>query len=129
MSISERVPWAWVLVGWTLFLWISRLRNVLSNAELSSGGRAARVAVVIIFVTFAIAAATVLWKKSHGQGSHRTTLLNAFVIWTVGYWLVRGIGILIDGGYSVGFKAVHTVLMAVSLTLSYLTTRQLRSGR
>lgn len=126
-GLLNRVSWVWVLIGWTLFLWVSRLRNVLNNDELSSGGRTIRVAVVVIFVTLALAGAAAVRRKL--PAGVRSKVLGLFVAWTFGYWLIRGIGILIDGDYSVGFKAVHTVLMAISLTLSALTARQLRLRR
>ncbi len=91
-----------VLVGWTLFLWASRLRNVLGNDELDDWGVTWRVAVVVVFVALAIAAAT-------GRA------ISLLVAWTVGFWLVRGGGILIDGGYDASFKLIHTALMAASI--------------
>ena len=121
-KLLARISWVWVLIGWTFFLWVSRLRNVLNNDELSSGGRAIRVAVVVIFVALATMAAVAVRRK-------QPKLIVLFLGWTVGYWLIRGVGILIDGDYSVGFKAVHTVLMTISLTLSALTARQLRLRR
>jgi hypothetical protein len=121
-KLLARVSWVWVVIAWTLFLWVSRLRNVLNNDELSSGGRAVRVAVVVIFVALAAMAAVAVRRK-------QPKLIVLFLGWTVGYWLIRGIGILIDGDYSVGFKAVHTVLMTISLTLSALAARQLRLRR
>ena len=127
MDLFKRLSWVWVLIAWTLFLWLSRLRNVLNNDELTSAGRTVRVLVVVIFVALAIAAAAAVRRMVAENVAAR--VLGVFVVWTVGYWLVRGIGILIDGEYSVGFKAVHTVLMVVSLTLSVLTARQLRLGR
>ena len=90
-----------VLVGWTLFLWSSRLRNVLGNDDLDGWGVTWRVAVVVVFVVLALAAAT-------GRG------VGVLVWWTVGYWLVRGGGILLDD-HDAGFKAIHTALMVVSI--------------
>ncbi len=119
-----RISWVWLLIGWTIFLWISRLRNVLNNDELSSGGRVIRIGVVVVFVGLATLTAVAWRRKSDGA----TRMVILFLGWTVVYWLVRGIGILIDGEYSVGFKLIHTVLMAISLTLSALTARQL-AGR
>lgn len=122
-----QISWVWVLIGWTVFQWLSRLRNVLNDEDLSSSGRAIRVGVVVVFLVFAGAAAWVM-----RRGRERTPgpqVLAFFLAWTVGYWLVRGIGILIDGEYSVGFKAIHTVLMAISLSLSFLAARQLRLRR
>lgn len=118
----DKIPWVWVLIGWTCFLWLSRLRNVLNNDDLSSGGRAIRVGVVVVFVALAVSAAVAVRAK-------RPKLVVLFLAWTVVYWLVRGIGILIDGEYSVGFKLVHTVLMAISLALSALTARQMQLRR
>ena len=93
-----------VMVAWTVFLWLSRLRNVLGNDELTDWGTTWRIGVVVIFVVLAITAAS-------GR------LIDLFVWWTMGYWLVRGGGILI-GDYSAGFKAIHTALMAVSIGLA-----------
>lgn len=94
-----------VLVGWSVFLWISRLRNVLDNDELSDWGVIWRVGVVVVFVVLAILA----WMR-------RTTTwaVPVLVWWTIGFWLVRGGGILIDD-HAVSFKVIHTVLMVVSI--------------
>ena len=93
-----------VLVGWTVFLWISRLRNVLRDDDLSDAGVAWRVAVVVVFVVLALAVAFDLGRWA----------LPTLVWWTVGFWLVRGGGILLDD-HSAGFKAIHTALMVVSI--------------
>ncbi|MEM9465382.1 MAG: hypothetical protein AAGA90_08400 [Actinomycetota bacterium] len=90
-----------VLVGWTVFLWVSRLRNVLGNDELDDLGIAWRVAVVVVFVLLTAAAA----------GGRAIAVL---VWWTIGYWLVRGGGILLDD-HDAAFTAIHTALMAVSI--------------
>lgn len=92
-----------VLVGWTLVLWLSRLRNVLGNDELNGWGVGWRVGVVVVFVGLALAATT-------GR------LVGALACWTVGFWLARGGGILIDGSYDAGFKLIHTALMVVSIS-------------
>ena len=67
-----------VLVGWTVFLWGSRLRNVLGNDELGDAGVAWRVAVVVVFVALAALVAV-------DAGPWAIPLL---VWWTVGFWLV-----------------------------------------
>lgn len=101
----------WALVGWTIFLWLSRLRNVLGNDELSAAGRWVRVLIVVVFVAMAVAVVL-------GRGRSWFALAVAVLAaWTIGYWLVRGGGILI-GDYTAGFKAVHTALMAVSIGLA-----------
>lgn len=133
-KLISRIQWIWVLIGWTLFLWLSRLRNVVNNDELTRSGRSIRIGVVVIFVGLAGLTAVAVRQlraaqRDPGLGNvgWQGKMIGLFLAWTAGYWLIRGIGILIDGDYSIGFKAVHTVLMAVSLTLAFLTARSVRS--
>lgn len=121
-AFLARIPWFWVLIGWTVFLWLSRLRNVLNNDDLSSTGVAVRVGEVVVFLV--LAAVAVMGRRRQQQAPQ-----IVFVVWTIGYWLVQGTGILIDGQRSIGFKAVHTVLMVVSVVLSVLAARQMRPAR
>jgi hypothetical protein len=100
----------WILTSWTVFLWLSRLRNVLGDDDLTSTGRAWRIGVVVLFVLLAVVAAAGLIRRT-------MVPLMVLIVWTVCYWLVRGTGILL-GDWSVGFKVVHTVLMVVSLGLA-----------
>lgn len=111
----------WAMVGWTIFLWVSRLRNVLGNDELSSAGRAVRVGVVVVFVALAAVA-------SVGIRRRQAPLIWVLIVWTIGYWLVRHSGILF-GDYSAGFKLVHTALAVVSLGLAGLSARRLLGDR
>lgn len=92
------------LVAWTVFLWLSRLRNVLGNDDLTAGGTTWRIAVVVVFVVLAIVAFT-------GR------LVTVLVVGTVGFWVVRGGGILLDD-HDAGFTLVRTALMAVSIGLA-----------
>ena len=108
----------WLLVAWTVFLWLSRLRNVLADDDLTTTGRIVRVLVVAAFVSLAAFATVGMLRK-------QVLPLVVLTIWTIGYWLVRGTGILI-GDWSISFKVVHTALMITSLGLAALV---LRSGR
>ncbi|MEM7094114.1 MAG: hypothetical protein AAF567_14000 [Actinomycetota bacterium] len=88
---------------------------MLADDDLTTGGRSIRVVIVALFVLGAVASAIGLRRSD-------TRPLGAFVVWTLGYWLVRGTGILI-GDWSVGFKVVHTVLWLVSAVLAVLAWR------
>lgn len=99
-----------VLVGWTLFLWVSRLRNVFADDDLSTSGVVWRVLVVVVFVAFAGAVIAAL---RSGRPPLRQAV-QALALWTVLFWLVRGTAILIDD-HEASFKVVHGVLMAVSI--------------
>ena len=101
----RRWPALSVLVGWTVFLWLSRLRNVVADDDLSRVALTWRIVVVGIFVSLAVLA---------GLRSTRRWAVPALVWWTIGFWLVRGGGILLDD-HDLSFTVVHTVLMAVSI--------------
>ena len=99
-----------VLVGWTLFLWVSRLRNVFADDELSAAGVAWRVVVVVVFVAFA---GVVIASLRTGRPPLRAAV-QALALWTILFWLVRGTAILLDD-HEASFKAIHSALMVVSI--------------
>lgn len=127
-SLSERSRLLLPLVVWTLFVWVSRLRNVWSDDELSSGGQMIRTVVALVFIGFATATG-VRMRRLRGQPLETADrwLIRGFVIWTIGFWTIRGVGIILDD-HSVGFTVVHTVLMIISITLALVAARVL-SGR
>jgi hypothetical protein len=103
----------WALVGWSWFLWISRLRNVLNDDDLDSWGVGWRVGVVILFTVLALIA----FLGERQDGAWKGQGLNALVWWTIGFWLIRGGGIILDD-HNAAFTAVHTVLMVISIGLA-----------
>lgn len=94
-----------MLVVWTVVVWVSRFRNVLADDDLSAAGTTWRIVVVVVFVALAG------WVLIDGRR------LVFLVVWTVGFWLVRGIGIIIDD-HDLGFTLVHTVLMVLSIGIA-----------
>ena len=111
----------WACIAWTVFLWISRLRNVVRDDDLSTIGRGVRVLIVVVFVALAVWAGLDWWRK-------RARGLVVLCLWTLGYWLVRGTGILI-GDWSVGFKVVHTLLWIVSTVAAVGALLAIRTAR
>ncbi|MBM45501.1 MAG: hypothetical protein CL458_04505 [Acidimicrobiaceae bacterium] len=75
-----------------------------------------RLLVAAIFLTLA---SMVLLQLARGASSQR--FLQALSIWSVGFWVIRGGGILIDSQWSLGFKTVHTLLMIGTFTLVALS--------
>jgi len=71
-----------------------------------------------IFVAFAVATAIEVWRhRGRPLGDRGQVILSAFVIWSIGFWLVRGIGIIVDD-HTASFTAIHTVLMVVSIAIA-----------
>ncbi len=65
------------------------------------------------------------------RGADSSRFLQALAIWSVGFWTIRGGGILIDSQWSLGFKTVHTALMLgtfalIALSMTGKTTRSVR---
>jgi hypothetical protein len=110
--VRARLP-VWSFLGWTLFVWVSRIRNIVADDDLSTGGMLWRLAAAVLFV--ALAVAVIVVERRQGQRGH--VLLGFLAFWTIGWWSIRGIGIILDDR-SVGFTVVHTVLMLVSIGLA-----------
>lgn len=110
------------LLAWTLLVWSSRIRNVLADDDLSTAGRIWRVGAAVLFLVLAVAVIAV-WRRAPAR---LVPVLGALVAWTVGWWLVRGVGIIIDD-HDLGFTVVHTVLMGISIGLAMWAWR-LRAG-
>lgn len=113
-------------MAWTLFVWVSRLRNIWSNEDLSTNGQLLRTLFAGIFVAFGVAIARLLWvRRESGLTGADQKLLWLFVTWTIGFWLVRGTGIIV-ADHTASFKVVHTALMVVSISIALLATKVLQ---
>ena len=106
------------LLIWTLFVWSSRIRNVWTDEDLSTGGQLLRTGYAIVFLAFGIALTAMVWRRRPepldplGQ-----RVLVAFLAWTVAFWLIRGIGIIVDD-HTTSFTVIHTILMIISIGLA-----------
>jgi hypothetical protein len=94
-----------VMVIWTLVIWVSRVRNIWADDELSAGGQVARTVVALLFVGLALAA--LRWRE----------VVMPFCVWTIGYWAVRSVQIIAKD-HELGFTVVHTVLALISIGLA-----------
>lgn len=111
------------LVVWTMLIWVSRIRNIAEDDDLSGAGRTSSVAIAVLFVVLAAATAVILWRSRGGglsQASGRFVV--GFAVWTIGYWAIRVIEMLLDD-HSGAFLAVHTALALVSWALAALAWR------
>jgi hypothetical protein len=104
--------WVMPLVLWTVLVWVSRIRNVLGDEDLDGFGTTWRLGAAIIFIALGLACGSWLLRGKPGG-----VALMVLAVWSVCYWLVRGIGILLDSNHDASFKVVHTVLMLVTFAL------------
>ena len=112
-SVRFAVP---ALLGWTAFVWLSRIRNVVGNDDLSPSGEALRLVAAATFLALA-GLGLWAWMRRGVEPARATLALWLLCGWTIGYWAIRGIGIIIDD-HSLGFTVVHTVLMTISIGLA-----------
>jgi len=103
---AKRRPWPLIaFFAWTVFVWAGRIRN---------GGS------VLLAASFLVLAAIAIWRRGRW--------ISALVVWTIGVWAVRTPQILLDD-QGAGFKAVHTVLAAVSIALALSAQRHVQRER
>ena len=100
------------LLTWTFVVWISRTRNVLTNQDLEFIGVAWRLGAAGIFLALAAAVSGQLISGHQGVQP-----LKWLATWSIGFWRIRGTGILIDSNWSFEFKAVHSALMIVTFAM------------
>lgn len=110
----------WVFVGWNLFVWTTRIRNIWTDESLTTSGQVGRTALVVAFTVPAVALAVGLVRRSGGVWL--TWVIRAFAVWTVGFWVVRIVGIALNG-HGAAFVAVHAVLGVVSSVLAVAAWR------
>lgn len=112
------------LVVWTVLVWGSRIRNIWADDELSTGGQWIRTGIAVLFLAFGVLLARLVWRGRRGasMAGSDDRILVAAVVWTIGFWLVRGIGIIVDD-HTTSFTLIHTALMVASIGLALLAMR------
>ena len=103
-----------VLVAVTVVVWVVRVVNVFGDNSLSGSARLWRLLVAGCFLAFAGLAVAVLSGRWAGHRLGSTRLVAMFCLWTMVFWAVRSIGILL-GNYDTGFTLVHVLLAVVSV--------------
>jgi hypothetical protein len=98
----------WALVGWTLFVWGTRIVNILDD-----GGALAGLVPAVGLTALAVAAGVAL----RGRRGRPTWAPAALVVATVAVWAVR-VPLLLVGDRSGAFVAVHVALAGVSVALA-----------
>lgn len=122
-----------MLLAWTLIVWVGRVRNALSDPELTGSERLGPLLLAASFVVPALVLAVVLFvspRRSSDGGAVLRYGVLALAAWTCGVWLFRIADIALGGDWSIGFVIVHAVLAVVSAVLAVLAARAvLASGR
>jgi len=120
--MNRLVSFLWVLAGSTLLVWIIRIYNLFNDNEISNGERIWRLLVAVIFLLAAMAVIKVLVGSWRDRNILNSLLVPAFCIWTITFWLVRSVGILI-ADHEAGFKIAHACIAIVFILLASIVNR------
>jgi len=107
-----------VLVAVTVVVWVVRVVNVFGDDSLSGSARLWRLLVAGCFLVFAGLAVAVLSGRWAGHRLGSTRLVAMFCLWTMVFWAVRSIGIVL-GDYDTEFTLVHVLLALVSVGVAF----------
>ena len=107
-----------VLVAVTVVVWVVRVVNVFGDDSLSGSARLWRLLVAGCFLAFAGLSVAVLSGRWAGHRLGSTRLVAMFCLWTMVFWAVRSIGILL-GDYDTEFTLVHVLLALVSVGVAF----------
>ena len=116
--------WLLVLAAWQLFVWGTRIRNVMGDESLMGLEQVILVGLSATFLAFGVVALWV-WRQLGRAPERRpdgASWLLAGAAWTVVVWLIRGGDILLSD-HGVGFIVVHLVLGVVSIALALQAVR------
>ena len=116
---TRRLPATIALAVWSLLVWTTRIGNIWTDDELTTGEQYLRTALALSFTVLALAVAEAVY---HGT-ARRSSVVRALSVWTIVVWSVRSIGIAI-ADHDGAFIAVHLVLALISATLAGLAVRE-----
>ena len=109
---------ALLLVAWTLFVWLTRVRNALGDDDLSTAGKAGA---LVLSASFVVLAGLVL-DATVRHGDRRAALVALLGLWTVVVWPVRVVQIA-AANHGAGFVVVHVALGVLSIALAAVAVR------
>ena len=109
-----------LLALWTVGIWSSRVRNIITDDELVGFERTNAVAIALFLVVSAVVVGVSLWRDLgwHGRA------LGVLVVAGIARFTTRGIAILVSSEWDTAFKVVHTVLWVITVILSVLAARE-----
>lgn len=114
------------LAAWSLFVWVTRVRNIWTDTELSGAGQAWRIAVALVFSLGGLWLVTLILRRARtGLIGREPWGVAAFAAFTIAYWVIRDIQIM-TADHSVGFIVVHLVLGVVSAIAAAWSLRVIR---
>lgn len=115
-----------LLVGWTAFIWLTRIKNAWSASDETTGAKVVSTVTAVLLLVAAVAVARVLVvARRRALTAVEGRLVMILGAGTIVVWAVRIPQILL-GDEGVPFKVVHAVLGGISIALALLSMRVAR---
>ena len=116
---TRRLPATIALAVWSLLVWTTRIRNIWTDDELTTGEQWTRTGLALSFTVLALAVGHAVYHRA----AWREAVVRALAGWTILVWVVRSIGIA-TADHDGAFIAVHLVLAGLSIGLAALALRE-----
>ncbi len=125
--MTRAVRRALLFAGWTLFVWVTRIRNAAGDSAASGFSQFVDITLALGFVIPALFLAFATWGDRHDTrpGVLARTTVRYLLIYTVVTWAIR-IPVIWLHSHAIGFKVVHTALGVISVVLG---SRALKAQR
>ncbi len=107
-----------LLAAWTLFVWLTRVRNAVGDDDLGNTGKAGA---LVLSASFVVLACLVL-DATVRHGDRRGALVALLGLWTLVVWPVR-VGQIATADHGAGFVVVHVALGVLSVAFAVLAVR------
>jgi hypothetical protein len=118
-------PWpVTALVAWTFFCWGNRIPLLWSSSTQTYGEKVRGTIPIAVFLLLAVVAFVAVVRSGENLAGRPRTAALVLAVWSAGYWVVR-LPFLLANPHPLAFKAVHTVLAAVSVGLGVWVWRRL----
>lgn len=111
-------PVGYAFAAWTLFVWTTRIRNILSDGDASGTSRDVAFVAAVGLCALAVVAGFAWWRRRPRWA------VPALAVATVATWAVRVPLITADPEWGAGFKVVHAGLAVVSVALAWAAWRR-----
>lgn len=106
------MPFVFAFAGWTVFVWGTRISNILGDEGASGVSRVVDLVIAGGLTALGLATAVAAWRRRPSWP------LPSLVVATALVWAVRTPLIVFDADHGGAFKAVHAGLAVVSLALA-----------
>jgi hypothetical protein len=113
--------------GWTVFVWLTRVRNAAGDDTLSTAGRTVAILFAGAIVALALAAGIALVRGRPRWSPGAVALVRILAAMTVLTWAIR-VPFLVVHDHSAAFVLVHAGLAVISIALAVLAVRESAAG-